>query len=68
MKSQFCDGLMAAITPVTSTVNPKICQDVELITGNMHTKFEKNTAKDVHFRGQVKVLGQTDPKQYNPDI
>ena len=34
----------------------KIYQDVELITGNMHTEFEKDLSKGVNFRGQVKVL------------
>ena len=36
--------------------DPKIRQDVELITGNVHTKFEKDLPKGVNFRGNVKVL------------
>ena len=53
---------------------------IELITGNIHTKLEKDTTK--HFRDTVKVLcqtdgqtrptdrtnGETDQKQYTPDL
>ena len=31
-------------------------QDVESITDNMHTKFDKDLSRDVYFRGNVKCL------------
>ena len=39
----------------------RICQDIEFIIGNKHNKFEKDSPQGVvHFRGKVKIWGQTD--------